>query len=86
MCISNVYLTLCVSWCHLNNLKNQKNTHEGVLVLVATLLKVTLLHGCFSRFLSCTNSAKPHVFPEKSKSLWHVLAWCDRQIYNPGAC
>ena len=25
---------------------------------VATLLKVTLLHGCFSRFSNCTNSTK----------------------------
>ena len=32
------------------NLKNVKNTHGGVL-----LLKITLLHGCFSRFLNCTN-------------------------------
>ena len=24
----------------------------------ATLLKVTLLHGCFSRFLNCTNGIK----------------------------
>ena len=26
----------------------------------ATLLKVTLLHGCFSRFLNCTNGTKSH--------------------------
>ena len=36
-----------------------ENIHEGVLLLVklqfATLLKVTLLHGCFSRFLNCAN-------------------------------
>ena len=33
--------------------KNVKNTHGGVLLLVkwqAFLLKVTFLHGCFSRF------------------------------------
>ena len=24
----------------------------------ATLLKLTLLHGCFSRFLNCTNGTK----------------------------
>ena len=39
-----------------------KNTHGGVLILVklqpATLLKVTLLHGCFSRFLTFTNDTK----------------------------
>ena len=39
-----------------------ENIHEGVLLLVklqfATLLKVTLFHGCFSRFLNCTNGIK----------------------------
>ena len=39
-----------------------KNTHGGVLILVkfqpATLLKVTLFHGCFSRFLTFTNDTK----------------------------
>ena len=35
--------------------KDVKNTHGGVLLL---LLKVTLLHGCFSRFLYCTNGTK----------------------------
>ena len=40
--------------------KNVKNTHGGVLLLVypATLLKVTLLHGCFSDFLNCANGTK----------------------------
>ena len=41
------------------NLKREKH-HGGVLILVkpAILLKVTLLHGCFSRFLNCTNDIK----------------------------
>ena len=45
----------CAIWYHLHNLKNVTNTHGGVLLLgkPATLLKVTLLHGCFSRFLNC---------------------------------
>ena len=36
--------------------ENVKNTHGEVLLTVksATLLKVTLLHGRFSRFLNCT--------------------------------
>ena len=48
----------------LYNLKNMKNTHGGVLLLVkvlaksATLLKVTLLHGYFSHFLNCTSVTK----------------------------
>ena len=29
-----------------------------VVVVEGTLLKLTLLHGCFSRFLNCTNSTK----------------------------
>ena len=32
-----------------------KDIHEGVLLL---LLKVTLLYGCFSHFLNCTNGTK----------------------------
>ena len=42
--------------------KKRKNTHGELLLLVklqaATLIKVTLPHGCFSRFLNCTNSTK----------------------------
>ena len=38
---------------HFYNLKKVKNTHGGVL-----LLEVTLLDGCFSRFLDCTNGTK----------------------------
>ena len=40
---------LSAIWYHLYNLKNVKP---------AILLKVTLLHGCFSRFLNCTNGTK----------------------------
>ena len=47
---------------HLHNFKNVKNTHGGVLLLVnlqaSSLLKVTLLLGCFSHFLNCTNGTK----------------------------
>ena len=60
------YVMFCTIWYYLYNFKNVKNTHGGVLLLVklqakslpATLLKVTLLHECFSRFLNCTNSTK----------------------------
>ena len=38
----------CAIWWLLHKLKNAKNILEGVLLLV--------LHGCFSRFLNCTNS------------------------------
>ena len=56
----------CAIWYHLYNLKNFKNTHVGVLLQPTTLLKVTLFHGCFSRFLNCTNGTKSgnasHIF------------------------
>ena len=60
----------CAIWHHLNNLKNVKSTHGGVLSLKpATLLKLILLHGCFSRFLNCTNGTKlrnaSYIPPEK---------------------
>ena len=38
--------------------KRRKHAHGGVLLLLATLLKVTLLHGCFSFFLNSTNGTK----------------------------
>ena len=49
---------------HLFNFKNVKNIHGGLLLLVklqvsvCNLLKVTLVHGCFSRFLNGTNCSK----------------------------
>ena len=47
----------CVIMYHLYNSKNVKNTHGELLKLV-TLLKVTLLHECFSRFLNQKNGTK----------------------------
>ena len=56
--------------------KKLEYTHEGVLLLVklhaksfTTLLKVTLLHGCFSRFLNCTNGTK-------SRKTSHIYLAC----------
>ena len=60
-------------WYHFYNLKNVKSTHGGVTLLAklkaATLLKVALLHECFSRFLSCKNATKSR------KALHIVKAW-----------
>ena len=42
----------------LYSLKSVKNNNGGVLLKPATLLKVTLLHDCFSRLLNCTNGTK----------------------------
>ena len=38
--------------------KKRENIHGGVLFQPAILLKVTLLLGCFSRFLNCINGNK----------------------------
>ena len=63
----NKFVMFCAIWYHLYNLKNVKNTHGRVLLLVKlqakspqrySLLKVTLLHGCFSPFLNCANGTK----------------------------
>ena len=55
------YVMRCVIWYHLYSFKNVKNSHRGLLFLVKlqAILKVTLLHGCFSNFLNCKNGAKP---------------------------
>ena len=59
------YMMPCAIWHHLCNFKNVKNTYGGMLVLVklcgpqsATLLKVSLIHGCFPHFFNCTNVLK----------------------------
>ena len=39
----------------------------------ATLLKVTLRHGCFSRFLNCTNGNKSRNAPHISLVLFLAL-------------
>ena len=44
----------CAIWYHLHNLKNVKNSHGGVILLV----KLAVLRSCFSRFLNCANGTK----------------------------
>ena len=51
---------LCAIWYHLYNLKNVKHV---------TLLKVTHLRGCFSRFLNCK-------YGTKSRKASHILFIC----------
>ena len=58
-CIQETNVMFCAIWYHLYNLKNVKNTHGGVLLLVKLQAKsLALLHGCFSRVLNCTNGTK----------------------------
>ena len=61
----------------LHNLKNVKNSHGGVILLIklqpVTLMKLTLLRKCFSRFLIGTNGAKSckasHIYLQCKKGL-----------------
>ena len=46
--LRSALIMCCVIWHHLKNFKNVKNTHG----------EVTLLHGCFSHFLNCTDGDK----------------------------
>ena len=70
----------CTIRYHLYNLRNVKNIHGRVLVLVnlqaATLLKVTLLYERFTGFSNCTNGNKPRKAPhslQKSNLQRNVL-------------
>ena len=61
-----LYVMLCAIWYHLYNSKNVKNSK-----------KVTLFHGCFSRFLNRTNGTKLHKashitkFPHSARATRH---------------
>ena len=53
---------LCAIWYHFYNLKNVKNTHGGVIIKLkakdCNLLKLSILHECFSHSSNCTNGTK----------------------------
>ena len=60
-------------WLHFVPLKKAENQRfSGVFMVYkmepAALLKVTIVHGCFSRFLNCTNGTK-------SRKASHLLQW-----------
>ena len=63
-CLSNICDTLLNLVPFVQFKKREKkpagfsNFTKVKLLKPATLLKVTLLHGCFSRFLNCTNGTK----------------------------
>ena len=46
---ASTFVILCAICYHLNNLKNVKTPVEECSLKSATLQKITLLHGCFSR-------------------------------------
>ena len=46
-----------------------------ILVKLQASLKLTLLHGCFSRFLNCTNATKPRNAPQIKDWLGGKWEW-----------
>ena len=56
LCQRSVNETLCAIWCHLYNLKNVKRYPWRS--VTSSKVKVTLVHGCFSPFLKCSNGTK----------------------------
>ena len=67
------FVMRCTICYHLHNLKNVKNTHGGVLLLVKfqpiTLWKVTLLHGYFSLQMA-PNRVKHHIVTNVNIVIW----------------
>ena len=67
-----IYVVRCTIWYHLYNLKNVKNTHGGVLILVklhakaCNFTKINTSTWVFARFLNCTNSTKSRNAPHNS--------------------
>ena len=68
--MAQLHVMRCAIWYHLYSLKNMKNIHGGVFLLAklqaepATLLKVTLIQGCFSCFSNCANGTKSRNAPK----------------------
>ena len=60
------YEMRCASWYHL--------------LKPATLLKLTLLHGCFSRFLNCTSGTKPRNAPQMT--VWISIYDSEQNVFR----
>ena len=80
----------CAIWYQLYSLKNVKNAHGRVLLLVKLQAKsrlnvTTLLHGCFLRFLNCTNGTKlrktSHIFSDNKNCNQNLLQYIGK-IYK----
>ena len=69
-CIIFGYLNVihCAIWYHLYNLKNVRNTHGGVLILV-NFTKINTPPWVFFTFFKCTNGTKLRNAPHTSKKI-----------------
>ena len=42
----------------IDGVSKNRRTNRRIIFVISSLLKVSLLHGCFSRILNCTNDTK----------------------------
>ena len=73
------YVVRCAIWYHFYNLKNVKNTHGGVMILVklqasaCSFTEINTPPWVYFMFLNCTNGTKSRNGPHISKSFtWHL--------------
>ena len=57
------YVMLCTIWYHLYNIKNVKNIHDGLLLLVKLGFQLLTIFATrsISRFLNCANGTKSRI-------------------------
>ena len=73
-----IFVVLCAIWYHSYNLKNVKNTHEGVLLLV----KLQALASNFTK--SNTPPCFLFFFFKKKKIVWYLLNGATRHLNKYG--
>ena len=79
----DLFVVRCTIWYHLHNLKNIKNTHGGVSLLVklqtsaCNFTKRNTPPRCFSCFLNCTNGTK-------SRNVSHFRVTKQSELFSVG--
>ena len=74
------FVIFCAIFYHLYNSTNVKNTRGGVILFVASnFAKSNAVHGCFSRFLNCTNGTK-----SQNASHLYLMTFASTR-YNPSS-
>ena len=61
---------------------NKREKHPWKSVTFCTLLKATLFHGCFSRFLNCATGIKSRKASQQFSQLFCKNYLCSTQVYS----
>ena len=89
--IRSVIVMLCAMWYYLYKVKNVKNTHGGVLLLVklqalvCSFTKSSTPPWVFFTFFNCTNDTKSHNASQCRKIIgtdWSYLLWCIKPRFD----